>query len=169
MPRKSQYNIDTGSLAEMLNTVNLHQLMNFPTHKVGNILDLIIHRAEQNCIQNITRSDSLSDTTRSDSLSDHCIIEWTMIRDHSQTVKIETVSRNIKDIDIRQFETDLKNKIELPRENDNMDDMYQNYLKNIISIIDKHAPITRRQLTKKKTQNMVWQGCMKTKDPQKES
>ena len=109
--------IDTQSVAEMLNRFNLHQLINFPTHKVGNTLDWIIHRTEQNCIQNITRSDSLSG---------HCILEWTMIRDASQTVKIERLCRSIKDIDIKQFEMDLENKIELPHENYNIDNMYQN-------------------------------------------
>ena len=74
-------NIDTQCLAEMLNTFNLHQLVNFPTHKADNTQDWIIHKAEQNCNQNITKSDFLSD---------HFIIEWTMIRDPSQTVKIET-------------------------------------------------------------------------------
>ena len=41
--------IDTQSIAEMLNTFNIHQLINFPTHKVGNTLDWIILRAEQSC------------------------------------------------------------------------------------------------------------------------
>ena len=72
-----------------------------------------------------------------------------MIRDASQTVKIEQLSRNIKDRDIKKFETDLKHKIELPHKNDNIHDMYQNYLKNIISIMDKQTSITRRQLTKR--------------------
>ena len=47
--------IDTQHLAEMLNIFNLHQLVNFPTHKAGNTLDCIIYRAEQNYIQNITK------------------------------------------------------------------------------------------------------------------
>ena len=36
-------------------------------------------------------------------------MEWTIRGDPSQTVKIERLSRNIKDIDIKKFETDLKN------------------------------------------------------------
>ena len=50
-------------------------------------------------------------------------MEWTMIRDPSQNVKIERLSRNIKDIGIKQFETELKNKIVIPHENINIDDM----------------------------------------------
>ena len=61
-PWNSPDHIDTQSS-------NLHQLINFPTRKAGNTLDWIIHRADKNCIQNITKSDFLSD---------HYIIEWTM-------------------------------------------------------------------------------------------
>ena len=86
IPWNSRDHMGTQSLAEKLNRFNLYQVINFPTHKAGNTLDWIIHRAEQNCIQNITKSDFLSD---------HCIIEWTMRRDPSQTVKIERLSRNI--------------------------------------------------------------------------
>ena len=125
----------------MLKTFNPCQLINFPTHKAGNTLDWIIHRVEENHVQNITILDFLSD---------HCIIEWTMRRGPSQTVKIERLSRNIKDVDIKQFETGLKNKLEIPHENVDIDDMYQNYIEDITSIMDKHAPITRRQLTNRK-------------------
>ena len=73
-----------------------------------------------------------------------------MRRDPSQTVKIERLSRNIKDKDIKQFEIDLKTKIEIPHENINIDDMYQNNVKGITSFVEKHASITRRQLRNKK-------------------
>ena len=142
IPWNSPDHIDTHSLAEMLSTFNLLQL--FQIHKAGNTLDWIIHRAEQKCIQNITKSDFLSD---------HYIIEWNMRRDPSQTVKTERLSRNIKDIDIKQFETDLKNRLEIPQKNANIYHMYQNYIKDITSIIEKHKPITRRQLTNRKTKH----------------
>ena len=139
-PWNSPDHKDIQSLAEMLNTFNLLKLINFPTHKTGNTLDWIIHRMEQNCIQNITISDFLSDD---------CIIEWIMRRDPSQTVKIDILSRNIKYIDIKQFEIDLKNKLGIPQANANIDNMYENYIKDITSIIEKHAPTSRRQLTKR--------------------
>ena len=36
--------------------------------------------------------------------------------------------------------------MEIPNDNVNTDGMYQNYIIDITSIIEKHAPITRRQL-----------------------
>ena len=71
----------------MLNTFNLLQEIDFPMHKTGNTLDWIIHKEEQNCIHNLTKLDFLSD---------HCIIELTMEKLPSQTVKIERQSRNLK-------------------------------------------------------------------------
>ena len=47
IPWNSPDHIDTQSLAQMLNTFNLNQLMNFPTQKAGNTLDWIMHRAKQ--------------------------------------------------------------------------------------------------------------------------
>ena len=60
---------DTKRLNDILNTFNLTQAINFPTHIAGNVLDWIIHKEQQNCIHNLTKSEFLSD---------HCIIEWTM-------------------------------------------------------------------------------------------
>ena len=60
----------------MLNIFNILHVIDFPMHKAGNILDWIIHKEEQNCMDNLTKLDFLSD---------HCIIEWTMREVSSQT------------------------------------------------------------------------------------
>ena len=57
---------DTQKLIEIINTFNLPQEIEFPTHKVGNTLDWIIHKEDQNCIHSLTKLEFLSD---------HCIIE----------------------------------------------------------------------------------------------
>ena len=85
------------------------------------------------------------------------------VKRSTQTVKIERLSRNIKDIDIKLFEMDLKNKMEIPHENSNIDDMYQNYINDITSIIEKHALITRRQLTNRKHKTLYDKDALKLK------
>ena len=55
----------------------------------------------------------------------------------SQTVKIERQSRNLKNIDTDQFKIDLQNKLEIMHENNNIEEMYGNYIKDITSIIEK--------------------------------
>ena len=56
------------------------QEIEFPMHKAGNVLDWIIHKEELNCIHNLTKLEFLSD---------HCIIEWTMKKVPSISVKIK--------------------------------------------------------------------------------
>ena len=53
--------------------------------------------------------------------------------------------------------------MEIPHENVNIDDMYQNCIKDITSIIEKHAPITRRQLTNRKHKTWYDKDALKLK------
>ena len=50
---------DTKRLKDILNTFNLTQEIDFPTHKAGNVLDWIIHKEQQNCIHNLTKLEFL--------------------------------------------------------------------------------------------------------------
>ena len=77
----------TRRMNELLQTFNLVQEIEFPTHKAGNTLDWIIHKEELNCIQNLTKLEFLSD---------HCIIEWTMRKASLISEKIEKQGRNLK-------------------------------------------------------------------------
>ena len=86
-----------------------------------------------------------------------------MRRDPSQTVKIERLSGNKKDIDAKQFEADIKNKLEIPHENASIEDMYENYIKDITSIIEKHASIPRGQLTNRKCKTWYDKDALKVK------
>ena len=99
----------------------------------------------KNCIYNLTKLESLSD---------HCIMGWTIKKIPSQSVKIEKQSRNLKNINTVQFKIDLKNKLEIMQQNVSTEEMYGNYINDITSITEKHAPITRRKLTKK--QHELW-------------
>ena len=70
----------------------------------------------------------------------------------------------MKDVDINQFEADLKSKIELLEDNQNLENIY--ILKNMMSIIEKHAPITKDRLRKETTEHVLT-NCNKTKDQKK--
>ena len=122
-------------------------------HKAGNILDWIIHKEELNCIHNLTKLEFLSD---------HCIIEWTMKKVPSISVKIEK-SRNLNNINTEQFKTDLQNKLEIMQGNANIEEMYGNYINTITSIIEKHAPTSRRKCTKKQHKSWFDEEALKHK------
>ena len=53
--------------------------------------------------------------------------------------------------------------MEILNENANIDDMYQNYIKDITSIIEKYAPITRRQVTNRKHKTWYENDALKLK------
>ena len=53
--------------------------------------------------------------------------------------------------------------MEIPHENVSIDDVYQNYIKYITSIIEKHAPITRRKLTNRKHKTWYDKDALKLK------
>ena len=78
----------------------------------------------------------------------------------SQTVNIE---RNLKNMDTDQFKIDLKNKLAIMHENINIEEMYGNYTKDIASIIEKHAAISRRKLTKKQHKSWFDEEALKLK------
>ena len=145
---------DTRRMSELLQTFNLVQEIEFPTHRAGNILDWIIHKEEENCIQNLTNSEYLSD---------HCIIEWTMRKPPIISEKIEKHSRNLKNIDIELFKDDLKNKIQDLQNNVNTEEMYENYIKIITSTIEEHAPSIRKKYTKRKKNSWFNQEALKLK------
>ena len=94
--------MDTKSLNNILNTFDLTQVIDFPTHKAGNVLDWIIHKEQQNCIHNLTKLEFLSDC---------CVIEWTMKNTPSIQEKREKQTRNFKKIQTQNsFKIDLRTK-----------------------------------------------------------
>ena len=62
-----------------------------------------------------------------------------------------------------QFKIYLKNKLDSMQENVNIEEMYGNYINNITSTIEKHAPISRRELTKKQHKSWFDKEALKLK------
>ena len=136
---------DTKRLIDILNTFDLTQVIDFPTHKAGNDLDWTIHKEQQNYIHNLTKLEFLPD---------HCIIEWTMKKAPSIEEKREKQTSNLKNINTERFKIDLKNKLDNIQRNINTDEMYGNYIDTITSTLDQHTPISRRRCTNK--QHKSW-------------
>ena len=81
----------------------------------------------------------------------------------SQTAKTEKQCRNLKNINTEQFKIDLKIKLENMKGNVNIEEMYGNYLNNITSIIEKHAPLSRRKCTKRQHKSWFDEEALKLK------
>ena len=64
---------------------------------------------------------------------------------------------------------ELKNEVEFSDYNQNIDNIYQEHLKDLTSIIDKHTPITRRHITKRKHKTWYDRDALKLNIQMKES
>ena len=72
-------------------------------------------------------------------------------------------------MDTDQFKTDLMNKLQIMHENINIEEVYGNYIKDITSIIEKHAPIPRRKLIKKQCKSWFDEEALKLKMQRKKA
>ena len=94
---------NTKRLNDILNTFNLTEVIDFPTHKAGNILDWIIHKEQQNCIHNLIKLEFLSD---------HCNHRMDYEKSTINTREKGKTNKEFKNINTEQFNRDLMNKLD---------------------------------------------------------
>ena len=133
---------------------NLKQHVHMQTHKQGNTLDWIISKENSTTISRIKEGDYLSD---------HCALTWTHNVEIQPMEKIIHTSRDLKSIKEQNFASDLAER--LPKLN-NMDDLqtlYEKYIKAITSTLDQHAPETTKKRTMRLTKSWYDKDAQKLK------
>ena len=126
---------------DILNTFSLSQSVHFPTHKLGNTLDLIIHDPSILTIENI--SVEIPDR------SDHYMIFFEILCNIESNSKREITFRNIKNVDMQNFKNDIKNASNLFTESCDKNNFSSSLsLFNDIfgDIVDSHAPLIKKQV-----------------------
>ena len=131
-------NSDTITFNKILESFNLQQHVNEPTHKQGHTLDLIITRNEDKLVNDI----KIHDPVISDHMSVHCTLQ--LQKPQLQQTEINNY-RKLNDINMSSFNQDL----EVLNFDDDYDlpiliDKYENTLKETLQ---KHAPLKRRLIT----------------------
>ena len=129
----STRNSDTITFNKILESFNLQQLVNEPTHKHGHTLDLIITRNEDRLVNDIKIHDPV--------ISDHMSVHCTLQLQKPQLQQTEIKYRKLNDINMTSFNQDL----EVLNFDDDYDlpvliDKYEKTLK-------EHAPLRRRLIT----------------------
>ena len=123
---------DTLSFRNLLFGHNLDQHVCLPTHIRGHMLDLVITRNMELPISDID--------VRGPTFSDHCPLmftcPWSKQLIPKQTIKV----RDIKDLDIDAFESDLKKSHLLSDPPDNLDELLTLYNGTLTELMDKYAP-----------------------------
>ena len=135
--------IDTNShrtkvFHDILSSFDLQQLVSFPTHSHGHILDLLI--ASSTC--------TFRSIFQSDRTSDH----FTVIGVMSFLVRTgayhKTISyRNLISIDLDAFRRDILNSDLIMCPADNVVDLANQYNNVCSSVLDKHAPLKSRHVS----------------------
>ena len=123
-----------------LDSCNLKQLVNQPTHLHSHILDLILSPSVQ---------DTMVDVKICDFVSDHALVK-SSIAFTWQVAHIpnKVQSRRYHRINMPGFRPDLKNTFFVKSPADALVDLYEQYVHDLGNVFDRHAPLISR-LTKK--------------------
>ena len=121
---------------------NLTQYVLLQTHEQDNTLDWIISKENSTTISRIQEGYYLSD---------HCTITWTYKLGKQQMEKINHTSRNLKSINDQNFALGLREKLSQLNNIDNLQILYEGYIKAITSTLNQHAP----EITKKRTKRLT--------------
>ena len=130
-------NDDAQQLLSAMEALGFDQLVDFCTHKSGNILDVMF-----TCIGNKIKCVNI----KSDGfISDHCLIQSQITLVQNSCSIVQKVSRNFKDLDFERFWNDA-NLDELSKpvedgENANIEEFLNTCNDSITHSLDKHAPI----------------------------
>jgi hypothetical protein len=131
------YKPNVKRMIEVLDTFDLTQHVTKPTHKLGNILDLIITKKDTKLLNH--KVDEM--------FSDHNVLLMNInIKKPPWPVKYIT-HRKLKNLDIKQIKEDIM------KLNDKMDDisdankLVSLYNEELINILDKHAPKNKIKIT----------------------
>ena len=123
-----------------LDSCDLKQLVNQPTHLHGHILDLILSPSDQ---------DTIVDVKICDFVSDHALVKCSIDFPHQVAHSPSKVQyRRYHHINMSDFHADLKNTSFIKSPADAVVDLYDQYIHDLGNVLDRHAPLISR-LTKK--------------------
>ena len=134
---------------DILNTFSLAQSVHFPTHNLGNTLDLIIHDPSILTIDNIY--------VEKPDRSDHFMIFFEILSNIESNSKKEITFRNFKNVDLQNFNSDIKNASNLFLEScdkNNFPSSLLDFNEVFGEIVESHAPLITKQVDINK--NPAW-------------
>ncbi len=122
---------------DILETFDLKQHIQESTHREGNTLDLIISNKESSIISH--HVDFM--------LSDHCNILFDLDMSKPPRLRKSITYRKTKAINIDDFKNDIRNSVANIDENESLEYLVDFYNKNLLNILDKHAPQQTKSVT----------------------
>ena len=132
---------DAQRFLRLLETFNLKQHINVPTHRSGHTLDLVITRSDENVASKFDVYDP--------SISDHFVVTCMLSLPKTSFERKEICCRKLKSIDMQTFRDEISNSA-LASPSSIVDDLEQLtavYDLTLSSLVDKHAPLKTRIVT----------------------
>ena len=133
---------DGQKFTTFLDSCDLKQLVNKPTHLHGHILDLILSPCDQ---------DTIADVKICDFVSDHALVKCSVAFPCQVSHTPNVVQyRRFHRINMSDFRSDLKNTSFVKSPADAVVDLYDQYVHDLSDVLDRHAPLISK-LTKKES------------------
>ena len=137
-----------------LDLCDLKQLVNESTHLHGHILDLILSPSEQ---------DTIVDVKICNFVSDHALVKCTIAFPCQVTHTPYIVQfRRYHRINMSDFRSDLKNTSFVKAPVDGVVDLYEQYVRDLGNVLDRHAHLISR-LTKKDSADWMFDDYQRAK------
>ena len=126
-----------------LDSCDLKQFVNQPTHLLGHTIDFILSPSDQ---------DTIIDVKIGDFVSDHALVKCSIILPHQAAHTQNKVKyRRYHRINMSDFHSDLKNTSFVKSPTDSVVDLYDQYVHDLADVLDKHAPQISRLIKKDST------------------
>ncbi|PIK62499.1 hypothetical protein BSL78_00596 [Apostichopus japonicus] len=126
------------SFDDLLQAFDFQQHVSGPTHRNGHTIDLIISHKDSDLVKCTCVHDEHLCT------SDHSVVSCLINLDRPPPVRKFTQRRNLKNIDFDQFRCDIGSSSLLLNPQSSLDSLVDQYYSVLRTIIDKHAPVTRK-------------------------
>ena len=115
----------------LLDSCDLKQLVNKPTHLHGHIFDIILSPSDQ---------DTIVEVNICDFVSDHALVKY--------TIAFPCQVAHTPNINMSDFRSDLKNTSFVKSPANAVVDLYEQYVPDLDNVLDRHAPLISRQINK---------------------
>ena len=128
---------DARDLAAILNDINFQQHVTSSTHCRGYVLDLVLSPVTGSVLTYLS-VESL--------LTDHHVIMCKLVLAKPRPVRKEILYCKYASIDMKQFTRDLIDSPLVTSPTDDIDSFWELCMSQLLTIIDKHAPVIRRTI-----------------------
>lgn len=127
---------ETIQLNDLLDSFNLTQHVTEPTHIKGHMLDLVLTNSSK-LVENVNVNPYR--------LSDHFIVEFDLAARKANPLKQTISYRKLRSVDLASLKADIVSCLQVDQ---NMDvfSAYSAYHSTLSGIIDKHAPLKRKEI-----------------------